>query len=380
MENNAGLSKASKTEKQNTSPTVTDRRSRLPRSAALTVLILILSIALTTVLTGCGTEDVYTEYDIEMDKLIYQKNKLLSQIGSIDSEIIATKGNTSYIGFIFTTLDSELYSSAYRIMSHKDPIDEVVDNAEDTESVSDLPSLVGVIALSEKELPGLEGKITKAELDEMLSAGWSLALYWDGEGDLSEYIVAMSALLTPLGIESLPSTMVFREGSYTTDYDSVLQEHGIENAVHHGENDMTLIENTTPDGVWHPGAVAWKSGMPATILRRSIETDGGYGFLEVSFAPVEEAGYYAYSELKGEENTRLSSFKKMISVIGTSVKNGDVEVLSPDDTRYKIERYYLDGVDIDIEYEKKKASLEAELKEIEKRIDELYREHQQGGN
>ena len=143
---------------------------------------------------------------------------------------------------------------------------------------------------------------------------------------------------------------------------------------------MSLIENTVPDGVWHPGSVAWKSGMPATILRRSIEVDGGYGFLEVSFAPVEDSGYYAYSEYKGEENIRLSSFEKMISVIGTSVKNGDVEVLSPDDTRYKVERYYLDGVDIDIEYEKKKASLEAQLKDIETRIDELYREYQQGGN
>ena len=379
MENNGALTKVSKRVKSNTVAHTADGGSRTVRSASVTALLLLLSIVLTVILTGCGTEDVYTDYDIEMDKLVYQKNKLLSEIGDIESEANAVKGNTSYIGFIFTTLDSELYSSAYRIMSQKDPIGETVSDAETEQTVADLPCLVGSVALSPSELPGLDGKITMAELDEMIGNGWSVVLFWDGEGDLGEYIDGMASRLESLGFD-LPSTLIFKENTYSPDYDAVLLDHGIENAIHHGENEMPLIENTVPDGVWHPGSVAWKSGMPATILRRSIETDGGYGFLEISFAPVEDSGYYAYSEYKGEENVRLSSFEKMISVISTSVKNGDVEVLSPDDTRYKVEKYYIDGVDIDIEYEKKKASLEAELKEIEKRIDELYREYQQGGN
>ena len=350
------------------------------------VLMLILNLALLPILTGCIKEEEYTDYDIAMNQLLYKKTKILAQISNIRNEVTVAKGNTSYIGIIFTDLDRALYDTAYQVMSQRDPLGaEPTEETETTDSIeateATLPPIVGVMALSPTELPGLDGNITRAEFDELVECGWGIALYFDGEGELYSYIETMRTLIEPLGITELPSTILFKKDVYTVDYDELLLTYGIDIAIHHGENDMPYIEINEPVGVWHPGAVGWKSGMDATYLRRNILLGGGYGFLEVNFGAIEENSDYAFEELnKLGGNDRLPSFTTMVRLLAESVKTGDLEIYSPDSIRYKVERYYSDGVEIDIEYENKKASLEKELKEIERQIDELYKAHMMGGN
>ena len=237
------------------------------------------------------------------------------------------------------------------------------------------------MALSPNELPGQEGNITLDHFRVLLMLDWGTALYWDGEGDLEEYILYMKdEVLPPLGIE-LPVTMAFKDGVYRLEYDDVLVKYGIVNAIHHNEIDIyPHIERTDPTGtVWHPGSVGWKAGMSATLLKRQIEADGGYAILEISFDNSTSNTVYSYFEIEGEEaNVRADSFRTMVNLFKSSMRSGNVDVLNMENTRKKVEKYYSERTIIELEHAQRRAEINAQLAEIERQMTKLYYDYKGG--
>ena len=308
-------------------------------------------------------QNEYSEYDAQLNSLTYQKQKLLAELDKLGPDMEKRLGNTSYMSFLFTDLDEALYTSAHPVMAETDN------------------DLVGIMALSPNELPGQEGNITLDHFRVLLMLDWGTALYWDGEGDLEEYILYMKdEVLPPLGIE-LPVTMAFKDGVYRLEYDDVLVKYGIVNAIHHNEIDIyPHIERTDPTGtVWHPGSVGWKAGMSATLLKRQIEADGGYAILEISFDNSTSNTVYSYFEIEGEEaNVRADSFRTMVNLFKSSMRSGNVDVLNMENTRKKVEKYYSERTIIELEHAQRRAEINAQLAEIERQMTKLYYDYKGG--
>ena len=272
-------------------------------------------------------------------------------------------GNTSFMSFVFTSLDEAMYTSAHPVMAETDH------------------DLLGVMALSPTELPGLEGKVTADQFGTLKMLGWGLAIYWDGTGDLAEYIEYMRDEILPGYELELPKTIIFKEGVYKIEYDEVIVQYGIVNAIHHNEDpSLPVRETTEPTGVWHPGCVGWKAGMSATLLKRQIEAEGGYGFLEINFDNSLENTAYSYFEVEGEKiNERYESFRKMVSLFKDSMRNGSIEVLNTENTRAKVEKYYSERTSVELEFSQRREQINVELVEIERQMTALYYEYMQGG-
>ena len=302
-------------------------------------------------------EAEYSEYDAKLDKLIYKKQQLQNELAKLGPDMEKRLGNTSYMSFLFTTLDSALYTSAHPVMA---------------EGSTDL---IGIMGLSPNEIPGMEGKITVKEYETLIFLKWGTAIYWNGEGDLDAYLTEMEILLDEHGID-FPESVAFKNGKYMSEYDTVLEAHGIKNAIHNGETGLSIREDKRPDGIWHPGIVGWKAGMSATLLKRSVEVEGGYALLEINFIADSENSAYSYFELVGEDaNTRLDSFRKMITLFKTSVNSKNIEILTIEQTRAKVEKYYSERTVIEAENAAKREELNAQIAELERQITALYHEY-----
>ena len=346
-----------------------ERARRRRRARMIRRLVTAGAILLTVVAIGLGIfftvrqknkENAYSEYDAQIDKLAYRKQQLLSELDRLGPDMEKQLGNTSYMSFIFTSLDEGLYTSAHPIMA---------------EGSTDL---VGILALSPNELPDMEGKITKKQFDTLMLLEWGTALYWDGVGDLQEFIITMQSLLDERQID-FPETIIFKNGKYRAEYDQIILSYGIENAIHNGETGLAIRIAGQPEGVWHPGVVGWKAGMSATLLKRSVESEGGYALLEINFNNSPDNSAYSYFEIEGEgTNVRIDSFRKMINLFKTSVQSKNIEILTTEEVRAKVEKYYSELSVIEIEHAQRRKEINDEIAEIDRQMAELYYEYYGG--
>ena len=306
-------------------------------------------------------EAAYSEYDAKLDKLAYKKQQLQSELDRLGPDMERRLGNTSYLSFIFTSLDEAIYTSAHPIMA---------------EGSTDL---VGILGLSLTEMPDMEGKITNKQFNYLVNQNkWGTALYWNGEGDLEEFIVTMQTLLDDAKID-FPETISFKNGKYRSEYDEIIAKYGIKNAIHNGESGLAIRVDVQPEGIWHPGVVGWKAGMSATLLKRSVEAEGGYALLEINFNSSADNSAYSYFEIEGEsENERIDSFRKMVNLFKSSSKAGAIEVLTTEEVRAKVEKYYSERTIVEIEHAEKRKELLAEIADLERQMTELYYEYNKG--
>ena len=319
------------------------------------LFVLVASVALFSISCKSGYDE---EYEAKLAELIYQKQKLFDERDRLEPDMIERLGNTSYMSIVFVQLDSALYTDAYPLMSAGDV------------------KLVGVMALSEDELPGTDGNITVAQYEELISLGWGDALYWDGDGDLGAFLRGMQVLLADIGMP-LPKSVIFAEEAYSLSYDSVLAEYGIENAVHSGEANLAYIEKSEPDGIWHPGRIGWRWIGKSTLLKKAVETESGYALFEVGFDNSESAVRTSFFPIAGDsgDSNRVSIFGNMMQSFKSSVAAGDIEVYNITDTRARVCAYYEERRNIEAENESRREQLNSQIHRIEAEITELYNQY-----
>lgn len=318
------------------------------------VLAVIASFLLS--LWGC-TPDENPEYERQVSRLIHQKQQLTTEKYNLANNMEKELGNTSYMSLVFTQLPEALYNEVYPVMAEGEV------------------KLVGVMAFSENELPGLEGKITVEEYEELISVGWGNALYWNGETKLVDFLSDMQLLLGEIDV-AFPRTVMFGPALYSTEYDAVLEEYGIENAIHDAEGDSEIVEDENPDGIWRPGCIGWRCIGISTRLKKFVQTNGGYALFEIAFNSenTPKNVQTSYFPIHGDTNdsNRTDVFVNMVNNFKSSIKEGEIEVFNVDDTRAKVARYYSEKSRIEAENAARSEEIDEMLHQLDRQITELY--------
>ena len=115
---------------------------------ACVLILLIVSV----ILSSASCHDAYNdEYERKLADLIYQRQMLINEKNSLDSEMEKSLGNLSYMSFVFTELDSVLYTDVYpKMFSGDDEIDieaikSTVANFKDVTLLNDEGTLVAEV-------------------------------------------------------------------------------------------------------------------------------------------------------------------------------------------------------------------------------------------
>ena len=323
-------------------------------------VLLLVAVSLTLSFASCKRSSYNAEYEKKLADLIYENQMLINEKNQLDSVMEKELGNASFMSFVFVEIDAELYTDVYPMMSAENEAD-----------------LVGIVALSEDELPGMTGNISIDQYNELISAGWGNALYWNGEGELADFIERMQTLLGGMEIE-LPQNIIFASGVYTKAFDEILLQHGIENAVHSGEEELRYIEQSNPDGVWHPGRIGWRWLGESTRLKQRVETDYGYALFEINFGRSAEDSRTSFFSIDGEsenDEQRREKFERMLNSFRTSMEAEKIDVCRIEDTRTRFELYFERLAVLTEEKEKRLAEIDSLINDVTRRMTELYNEY-----
>lgn len=215
---------------------------------------------------------------------------------------------------------------------------------------------IAMLAVSETALPGAEGCMTEEQAEELFAAGWCLCLHWNGETELEQWLAAMCQQLTDRGMD-MPEQIYFERGTYDTEYDVLLAEHGLEAVVHHQESGLPALTTQTEEGIWHLGAWGWNQTNARKSMEQALEKGAGLVF-------TIGAKYYYDEEQFPKMLTVLAEYEAAESLYVTDVAAAYAYRGETEEARSALQQ----------ELEAEKEKLKEELAKVNQEIQELYDE------
>ena len=274
-----------------------------------------------------------------MTDLQAKKRSLEKELETLEGDFEDINRGSSYISPVFFSLDQGVLQEAVNLFRNY--------------------SWTGTIALSAKEFPGLDGKISTQQFFNYCNEGWKYCVAWDGRTDLSIYIQTMKEQMNQAGI-SWPNAMYFQDGYYKEEYDSLLISEGISIVVHHGEGDLTVpTMSVSGDKLEKVAGVDWYSAALDNAML-TVETGGGIMTMDVrNYYPTVEENANDIKSFFGFIGRDLNNYPSTYMI---NLPNA-VEALLTEQVRKPKELS---------EYRQKKADLEDELAATIEDIHKLY--------
>lgn len=219
--------------------------------------------------------------------------------------------------------------------------------------------LPGVLGLSEGNFPGDPGKISKADYDRLVAAGWETCLVCAGTEDFAAWDLDMSLRLRQAGIEK-PTAVYFTENAFRPEQREQIQACGYTVAVHHGEGGLELIGGDASQDLWLSGAHPWNYTGVSDEIRLLVQKRGQHCFT------------IRFSE--GRETYRTENFRRMLEFVEPFLDQSSLEI-----TGFRQARDLHDpaknGVGSAREnWEREDAEMARQIRELNEQIDSIYRE------
>lgn len=214
---------------------------------------------------GLFTEERKSEQERQAGEALYastqhlrvQRRDLQNELEKLEEQLAREKQGMGSIVILFTELREEVYTEAFPILEEY--------------------GYTATLGLSDSQFPGQVGCMDKVQYQQLLDAGWSVCLQWDGQRELETYLAAMKELGAP-SCEAL-----YVESGYAEDMDAQLLKLGFKQVVHHGETSLPLIITEDEPDLWHPGAMPWnRSGIKTMITNATNQ--GGNLVVTLNFA------------------------------------------------------------------------------------------------
>lgn len=273
----------------------------------------------------------------QLRPLNVKRQKLKKQLEELADGYEAGRRPKATTQILFTEPDARVYELCYPIMKEY--------------------GFVGVVALSAERLPGVENCMTEEQLTELIQAGWSICVRFDHATRLNAQWTSLKKQLKELNIEE-PTTVYFATGVYNSGLDATIEKCGFSIAIHHGEEDLPLVQPNDEAGVWHLGSVGLRGNEPRLRFMEAIEAKANIITL-VGFSLEEEM----YVE---------RSFRSMLDSCSEYVAKEELLLGNSEDARLHFQSRTVEAGEAEKqEYLKQKQTLEAELEEVEKQMEKL---------
>ena len=239
---------------------------------------------------------------------------------------------------LFLELDERLYSEVFPLMREQE--------------------LTGVLGLSQQEFPDAEGRISRAQMDEMLSAGWELCLVC-GEDDFAAWDREMTERLALAGIPK-PRAVYFRENAFHISDKEEILRCGYTVAVHHGEDRLEMLNGDASAELWLVGAHPWNYIGITNDLAKLVSRGS-----ELCFTVSFSEGREAYSP---------ESFAGMMEYIGVYREKGSLTVTGFLAARDLHDPARNGANEAEERWLQEREELNEQIRILEEQIQEIYRE------
>lgn len=287
---------------------------------------------------------MHTEWYEARRPLTVKKEQLEQQLEDLDEAYETAKNPRATTQVIFTELSASVYDVCYPIMKEFE--------------------YTGILALSKDQLPGKEGCMTIEQFRELLDEGWTTCIEWSSDTAVNKWWPELQEELQKLTIPQ-STTMYFPIGTYKGDYDKELQEMGFATVVVGKTGDENPLQLQYEEGVWHIGAVGLMSSKPRLWLNESVAQKANVIYT------------IGFREEESENLFNEKSFRSMLNCFDEYEATDAISVTNVEEAREYFQNRLM-GVSPEIEaaYQENRAAIEAQLKEVNKQLDELAAKYQ----
>ncbi len=301
------------------------------------------------------------EFEIKISSLSVEKKKLLNEYEQMIKQYNTEAGPSAAIGLVFLDLNEEIYDILY--------------------PETKFPA---TLCMSPASLPGGEGNMSVAQYKELVSNGWKTAVFYDGEGELDEYLEECRATFTLGGFDMPESILFWRD--YEPEFDEIIAEYGIEHAIHFDTDDYPIFESSVDEGVWHPGAVSWNDKESQNYLG-SLVAEGGHFVYCMGFTYGAETDTLraerrvSFNLSSNPDSLELSfsnyfaAYKRMMAKLKSYEEGDKLALLTIDGAREHRELYVDSYIKNQNTLELERERIYSEIAIIEKKILEIYEEY-----
>lgn len=269
--------------------------------------------------------------------LTVKQEQLQQEIETLEKNYEKSKSPNAVVQVIFTELNEQVYSQCYPIMKEYE--------------------YTGTLLLSDTQLPGQEGCMSMEQFQELMDAGWQVAVTWKQGVAAKQWWTNLQNRLTVLGIKNEP-VLYFPKGTYDAELDTTIQELGFSIAVVNKGEEEQPLQLQNEEGVWHVGAVGMMTSKPRLWLREAVAQDANLAYL---------IGFTIEEELYNEK-----SFRSMLNCFDEYEATDELVTTNIVEAREHF-RSRSAGVapEIESQYQEKKTALEKELAEVKKKLEKI---------
>ena len=306
------------------------------------IVTIVIAIGLFAFIWGVQKEE--SKKAVQHEKLYEQRRpltvkqeQLQQELDAIEKNYEKSKSPNAVVQVIFTELNELVYSQCYPIMQEYE--------------------YTGTLLLSDTQLPGQEGCMSIEQFQELIDAGWEVAITWKDGVAAKQWWTNLQNRLTVLGVKNEP-VLYFPKGSYRAELDTTIQELGFTIAVVNKGEEEQPLQLQHEEGIWHVGAVGMMTSKPRLWLREAVAQDANLAYL-IGFALDKEM----YNE---------KSFRSMLHCFDEYEATEELVTTNIVEAREHFRNRSV-GVapEIESQYQEKKAALEKELAEVKKKLEEI---------
>lgn len=284
----------------------------------------------------------YAELSGRITDLEAEKRAVIKKMDTLDASINEAAGTKGTLNIIFIDMTETIYTDVLPVMT---------DN-----------NFTGTLAVTAKDLPGVEGKLTDEQIIQMVNSGWKLIPRWS-EGDGETGIATAEAWIRQYGYDPEGCVMIDEE-KHTEEVEAILVAAGYNTIVIRSADDNKDVVYTDEIGdVWKPRAVGYLYKERKTSLS-AVSKMGGHMAFTIGFDEPHD---------KEEFNPQMLS--SMLSYL-RSCENQDLfkcmNIRETRDFRSGVDSLRREAI---ANTEAERAEYAAELERIEKAIADIYAEY-----
>ncbi len=336
------------------------------------VILLILALCL----LGVGymyvrRADAIGQWDIqnlsaEVEPLQQEKERLEKQRTALNEEYTTLLRDPSTIQFLFRQLNEEIFTDVYPLMRDH--------------------GIVGVLGVSTQQYPGRRGCLSKSQFSRLQMDGWGTCLVFDLDYryNFDYWFNYMSQQFTRDGY-TMPKAIFFPDNSYDPEImDETLIAAGIETVVVNAEDGHSATISKV-DALWFTGAMPWNYTGISNDIQLLTLTDGANLVFTVSIKDMWDAyepeSFAALLDSWSEYLVRESILDSSVVSNGSALINGAADTQTPqqllkvctfEDAR-EAHRLAAESRDSLVrEHERQQAELDAQIEELEGKINAVY--------
>lgn len=316
--------------------------NRIVRYLYRIIVMIIIGLIVMVLLPGRREQEKQTNHEKAeslLRPLRVEKRDLEQKLDALERKYENQVHSSGTASILFTDLDQRIYTEIYPVMEKYE--------------------LTGTVVISKTSLPDQYGRMTTAQIRELLSAGWKCCPGWQTGNRMTD-MAELEKVIAGFG-DGTSDAIYFEKGTYTQAYDAELIKAGYKTVIHHGEEGLALVGAGSEKPLWHTGAIGFLGNEPAAKLLDAMDK--------------KEHINYTVGYTLEEEKYNVSQFSTMLRKLSSYSKNGKLIVMSPWDAREYYKSISGEQRAAEKKTAKKKEELKEEIEKVETRMQAIRDEY-----